>query len=146
MKIKTEYRLKLCSIACLLILGSNAVQLSAEESLLTVKEIMNAIITPTTATIWSAYQLQTDAQWQEVKNAALSVIAAANLLQLGGSAENEAQFATETDWKNYNQQMIAAARLVIVAAENKDEEALSIAGNDALYPPCESCHQRYQKP
>jgi len=40
--------------------------------------------------------------------------------------------------------MIEAAKLVILAADNKDEEALSVAGNDALYPPCESCHQQYQ--
>jgi cytochrome c556 len=52
--------------------------------------------------------------------------------------------AAETDWKTYNQQMIEAARLVILATDNKDEEALSAAGNDALYPPCESCHQQYQ--
>ena len=37
-----------------------------------------------------------------------------------------------------------AARQVLVAAEKKDEEALFNAGNDALYPPCESCHQQYQ--
>ena len=43
----------------------------------------------------------------------------------------------------YNQQMITAARAAITAIANKDEEALFNAGNDQLYPPCESCHQRY---
>ncbi len=61
-----------------------------------------------------------------------------------GAGEGEAAMASETGWKTYNQQMIEAARLVISAADNKDEEALSAAGNDALYPPCESCHQQYQ--
>ena len=41
--------------------------------------------------------------------------------------------------------MIAAARAVITAVGQKDEEALFAAGNDALYPPCESCHQQYQQ-
>ena len=47
---------------------------------LTVKEVMNAIITPMPNTIWGAYQLETDAQWQSVENAAFTVISAGNLL------------------------------------------------------------------
>lgn len=125
-------------------LSMSFAQSSAQQPLLTVKEIMNAMITPATTTIWGAYQLETEAQWQEVRNAALSVIAAANLLQSGGAGEGEAEVAAQADWQSYNQQMIDAARLVITATQNKDEEALSVAGNDALYPPCESCHQQYQ--
>lgn len=112
---------------------------------LTIKEVMNAIITPTTNTIWGAYQLESDAQWQEVQNAALTVIAAGNLLALGGSAGNEVAMAAEEDWQQYNAQMIAAAREVLEAVAEKDEEALSNAGNNSLYPPCESCHQQYQQ-
>jgi hypothetical protein len=116
----------------------------ANLSLLTNKEIMNAIITPMTAIIWGAYDLETDGEWQEVSNAALAVIAAGNLLVGGGAGEGEEVTAVETDWQSYNNQMIKAARQVLVAAEKKDEEALFNAGNDALYPPCESCHQQYQ--
>ncbi len=116
----------------------------ASLSLLTIKEIMNAIITPMTAIIWGAYDLETDGEWQEVSNAALAVIAAGNLLVRGGVGEGEEVTAAETDWQSYNNQMIKAARQVLVAAEKKDEEALFNAGNDALYPPCESCHQQYQ--
>ena len=105
---------------------------------------MNAIITPMTAIIWGAYDLETDGEWQEVSNAALAVIAAGNLLVRGGAGEGEEVTAVETDWQSYNNQMIKAARQVLVAAEKKDEEALFNAGNDALYPPCESCHQQYQ--
>ena len=112
--------------------------------LLTVKQIMNALITPTTATIWGAYQLQTDAEWQEVENAALAVIAAGDLLTEGGAGEGESALAAEADWQRYNAQMIAAARQVLEAVAARDEEALFTAGNDALYPPCESCHQQYQ--
>ena len=116
----------------------------ASLSLLTIKEIMNAIITPMTAIIWGAYDLETDGEWQEVSNAALAVIAAGNLLVRGGAGEGEEVTAVETDWQSYNNQMIKAARQVLVAAGKKDEEALFNAGNDALYPPCESCHQQYQ--
>lgn len=141
MKKIRYFILTIVSVFCL---GVSMAQPEAQRPLLTVKEIMNAMITPTTTTIWGAYQLETEAQWQEVNNAALSVIAAGNLLQLGGAGEGEAMQAQEADWQRYNQQMIDAARQVIAAVENRDEDALSAAGNDALYPPCESCHQQYQ--
>jgi cytochrome c556 len=133
------------SLLSLLGLSVSLAQTDEHRPLLSVKEIMNGLITPTTTTIWGAYQLETDAQWQEVRNAALSVIAAGNLLRFGGAGEGEVATAVETDWKTYKRLMIEAARLVITAADNKDEEALSAAGNDALYPSCESCHQQYQK-
>lgn len=142
--MKNKFVLIAVGFFSLLCLSVSVAQTNEQQPLLSVKEIMNGLITPTTTTIWGAYQLETEAQWQEVRNAALSVIAAGNLLQLGGAGEGEASKAAESDWQNYNQQMIAAARLVLVATENKDEEALSAAGNDALYPPCESCHQQYQ--
>lgn len=116
----------------------------AAAPLLTVKQIMNGLITPTTATIWGAYQLETEAQWQEVENAALAVIGAGNLLALGGAGDGEVAMAAEAPWQDFNNDMIAAARQVLLAVEAQDEDALFAAGNDALYPPCESCHQRYQ--
>ena len=112
---------------------------------LSVKEIMNSIVTPATNTIWRAYQLETESQWQEVGHAATAVIGAANLLMLGGTGEGEAEIAGEAEWQRYNQQLLAAAQQVLLAVDKRDENALSQVGNDALYPPCESCHQAYQK-
>tara|TARA_B110000914_G_scaffold70468_1_gene61587 strand:+ start:594 stop:1025 length:432 start_codon:yes stop_codon:yes gene_type:complete len=140
-----KFTIAAVSLFSLLCLSMSFAQTDERQPLLSVKDIMNGLIVPTTTTIWGAYQLETDAQWQEVRNAALSVIAAGNLLQFGGAGEGEVVAAAEEDWKTYNQQMIEAARLVIVAADNKDEEKLSAVGNDVLYPPCESCHQQYQK-
>lgn len=112
---------------------------------LSVKEIMNSIVTPATNTIWGAYQLETESQWQEVGHAATAVIGAANLLMLGGTGEDETEIAGEAEWQRFNQQLLAAARQVLVAVDERDENAMSQVGNDALYPPCESCHQAYQK-
>lgn len=122
---KTKY--VVLGIASLCGLGVSIAQTDKQESLLSVKEIMNAMITPATTTIWGAYQLETEAQWQEVNNAALSVIAAGNLLQLGRTGAGEAQRAQEADWLQHSQLMIDAARRVIAAVQNKDEEALSAA-------------------
>lgn len=129
------------SFGLLLLVNSALAQITPE---LTVKEIMNALITPTTNTIWGAYQLETEAEWKEIENAALAVIAAGNLLALGGSGPGESAAAAEAEWRQYNEQMIAAAREVLIAVSARDEEALSNAGNNSLYPPCESCHQQYQ--
>lgn len=138
-------KIVLTTIAASMVLFAIQFQSSAQTGAqLTVKEIMNAIITPMTATIWGAYQLEGDAQWQEIENAALTVIAAGNLLASGVSESQFSARATEAAWQDYNRQMITAARQVIAAVDKKDEEALSNAGNDALYPPCESCHQDYQ--
>ena len=112
---------------------------------LSVKEIMNSIVTPATNTIWGAYQLETESQWQEVARAATAVVGAANLLMLGGTGEGEVEIAREAEWQHFNQQLLAAARQVLLAVDKRDESVLSQVGNDALYPPCESCHQAYQK-
>ena len=77
--------------------------------------------------------------------AATAVIGAANLLMLGGTGEREAEIAGEAEWQRFNQQLLAAAGQVLVAVDKRDENVLSQVGNDALYPPCESCHQIYQK-
>ena len=59
-----------------------------------------------------------------------------NVKTAGGDASND-------DWQQFNDQMISAARAALTAISNQDEEALFNAGNDQLYPPCESCHQKY---
>jgi hypothetical protein len=110
---------------------------AGQDSGLTVEQIMKAIIAPMTGTLWGAYEIQTPARWQELENAALTVVAAGSLLNgTGPNAANE-------DWQEYSQQMIVAARAALAAIAEQDEEALFNAGNDQLYPPCESCHQRY---
>ena len=114
------------------------------QPLLTVRQIMNAVVTPTTATIWGAYELETDMEWQEVKDAALALIDAGNLLKMGGSGAEEQLISQEDDWKTFNSEMIAAAEKAIAAVEARDEDTLFAIGNDLLYPPCESCHQQYQ--
>lgn len=135
---------KLSSLLALSLVCSALFAQPVAAPLLTVKQVMNGLITPTTATIWGAYQLETEAQWQAVENAALTVIGAGNLLALGGAGDGEVAMAAESEWQGYNNNMIAAARQVLDAVAAQDEEALFTAGNDALYPPCESCHQHYQ--
>jgi len=117
--------------------NGSGVAAAAEDSTLTVRQIMQSIIAPMTTILWGAYDIQNDQQWQELENAAVSVIAAGILLESIGTDSSQA------DWRTFNQKMSDAARAALAAIQNQDEEALFTAGNDQLYPPCESCHQRY---
>ena len=134
----------IAALTCL-IFGTEVMAEHPDKPLLTVKQLMNAVITPTTGTIWGASDLKTDAQWQAVEHAALAVIAAGNLLSNGGAGDGEVAMAANADWQTYNNQMINAARQVIDAVKARDEDKLFEVGNNALYPPCEACHQTYQK-
>jgi len=131
-------------VGAVTVLLTSSAQTAEQAPLLTVKQVMNALLIPMTTVIWGAYELQTDAEWLAVENAALGVLAAGNLLAIGGAGDAQTALALEPDWQRYNQQMISAARSVLAAVAVKDEEALSAAGNEGLYPPCESCHQQYQ--
>ena len=57
------------NLRCLVLLFFSGLTFSQSQTtvapILTVKEIMNAIITPTTATIWGAYELESESEWQE---------------------------------------------------------------------------------
>lgn len=133
------------ALTLFLVSGTTASQSSKDSQLpSTVRQIMNSIVTPTTAIIWGAYELEAESEWMDVKNAALSLIDAGALLNADGLQGEERLIAQEDAWKEFNAQMISAAEKVIEAVEAKDEERLFSVGNDLLYPPCESCHQEYQ--
>lgn len=133
------------ALTLFLVSGTAAPQSSKDSQLpSTVRQIMNSIVTPTTAIIWGAYELEAESEWMDVKNAALSLIDAGALLNADGLQGEERLIAQEDAWKEFNAQMISAAEKVIEAVEAKDEERLFSVGNDLLYPPCESCHQEYQ--
>ena len=133
------------ALTLFLVSGTTAPQSSKNSQLpSTVRQIMNSIVTPTTAIIWGAYELEAESEWMDVKNAALSLIDAGALLNADGLQGEERLIAQEDAWKEFNAQMISAAEKVIEAVEARDEERLFSVGNDLLYPPCESCHQEYQ--
>ncbi|MEH6910443.1 MAG: hypothetical protein V7459_07635 [Oceanicoccus sp.] len=94
--------------------------------------------------IWQAQEISTTGQWQQIEKAALALIEAGNGVMTSGG-ENDQLLVTQPDWQRYNQQMIDAAKKVIVAVKNTDEDALFETGNADLYPPCEGCHQQYKK-
>ncbi|MEJ8567698.1 hypothetical protein [Elongatibacter sediminis] len=109
----------------------------------TVKDIMTQQVVPASDTIWGASELATDAEWKPVGDAARVLVKAGESLSGGGASEVEQAWIAQPEWQAFNQQMIDAARQILIAVEQRDEEALFNIGNDALYPPCAGCHERY---
>ncbi|MDX1489915.1 MAG: hypothetical protein R3332_01400 [Pseudohongiellaceae bacterium] len=123
---------------------STSLVLAQQPEELSKEQIMTTIITPTTATIWGAYQI-TDEQWAGLDEAAQTLVKASEATLKGGGTESGQALAQNAQWQLYAQQMLDAATAIRGAIADKDEERMFNIGNDELYPPCESCHQEFNR-
>jgi len=115
----------------------------AFEPLVSIREIMELTITPATNKLWSAWEEPaSDAEWRQMEEAAITLLAASNLIALGGNGTMDMDWAQQPAWKTINATMIAAGQAALAASRNRDQQALLAAG-DNLLPPCEGCHQLY---
>ena len=105
----------------------------------TVKEVMESVITPATNTLWGAEDPQTDEAWQQLEDAAITTITAGTYVARGGSGTSDQEWSSAPEWQAFNNVMIKAATDALNAIRERDVEALFVA-NDVLYPPCEGCH------
>lgn len=105
----------------------------------TVMSIMLTEIMPASDLLWGVDNPQSDAEWQELADAADAVIAAFESIRHGGSGPNGKQWATEKIWQEYIDASIGAANKAKKAGLQKNLD-LMYEANDELYPPCESCH------
>ncbi|NOX70321.1 MAG: hypothetical protein GXP15_14115 [Gammaproteobacteria bacterium] len=112
---------------------------SADAHKVTVKEVMEAVITPATNTLWGAEDPQTDEAWKELESAAIATVTAGTYVARGGSGESDREWSSEEEWQAFNTAMIEAAMDALTAIRARDIDALYDA-NDVLYPPCEGCH------
>lgn len=138
-------------LACSLALAAAVLPGSAQEGglpadgspLVTIKEVMEKTITPATNTIWNAFDPPTsEAQWQALEEAAITLLVASQATALGGTGPMDNQWAAEPAWKAFNQVMIQAGNDALQAIRKRDHDALLAAG-DVLYPPCEGCHLQF---
>jgi hypothetical protein len=111
--------------------------------LVTIRELMEKTITPATNTLWAAYEPpSTDEQWLALEEAAVTLLAAANVAALGGTGPRDNEWVKEPAWKAFNQIMIDAGYDALAAIRARDHEAL-LAAADVMYPPCEGCHLQF---
>lgn len=112
--------------------------------LVSILELMEKTITPATNTLWGAYEPPaTDEEWAKLEEAAITLLAAANLTAIGGTGPMDAEWVKQPAWRAFNQVMTQAAADALKAIRARDHESFLVAANDVLYPPCEGCHMAF---
>jgi hypothetical protein len=112
------------------------------------KLLMQSVVDPNADIIWEAVKSidtkagsqeirpTTDEEWTAVRNAAVTVAEAGNLLMLVPRAKNG------DDWMKKAQEMINTGEAAIRAAEAKNADRLFTVGGD-IYDACSHCHASY---
>lgn len=107
-----------------------------------VKEVMTAVITPATNTMWSIEDPQTEEEWLFFEQAAVVVMTAGFMVRDGGGGPEDDAWADNANWRSWTDTMIAAAATAKAAAQEKDLDAY-LEATEIMYPPCEECHIAY---
>ena len=112
------------------------------------KLLMQAVVDPNADFIWDAVKSidtkegsqeirpKTEEQWTAVRNAAVTVAEAGNLMMLVPRAKDGGE------WMKRAQEMIDTGEAAIRAAEAKNADRLFTVGGD-IYEACSNCHRRY---
>lgn len=135
-------------LLCTLILGAMAALTAAGQDdpppipEMSVNDLMIAVITPATNTLWGVEDPRTTEDWQVFIDAADMVIDAGRKIKVGGTGPNDADWAADPAWQAFADALIDAGRDARQAALDQDIEAMFTAG-EVLYPPCEECHVQF---
>ena len=102
------------------------------------RQIMLAVTIPSSDRVFAAAAEPptTDEQWVAVERAALELAESGNLLLIPGRAVDDG------DWSRYSHMLIDTASKAYAAAQAKDIDGVSDAGN-VIYEACEGCHKKY---
>ena len=141
----------LSGITFIVLAAKDAGKPIAAEPVASVKQLMQGVIIPASATVYNSVSTtitekgteevfpRNDGEWENVASNAMVLIEAANMLKVEGRAKDD------TDWGRMSDAMATAARQVVQATEKKDVEALLAAG-EPLNNSCDNCHRRYETP
>jgi prophage DNA circulation protein len=121
--------------------AATAQQQNPDKAAATVKEIMQTMTEPSSDVIFTAAsEPPTDQQqWEAVRKSAVVLAESGNLLMTGGRVKDN------TTWMEMARALVDQADATVKAAEARNSEALSKAGDD-VYLTCEVCHARYLEP
>lgn len=113
-----------------------------------VKQLMNAVIDPSADQIWDAVgwivtahgeeekRPKNDEEWAAVRNHAIALTEAGNLLMMAPRAKDGGE------WMTLSQALVDTGQSAWRAAEAKDVQKLFDSGGD-VYTACSNCHQKY---
>jgi len=118
------------------------------DSVADVEQLMLTVIDPAADVYWDSvgtvmtmegteeYAPSTLQEWEAVRNAAIVVSEAGNLLLMPGRIQEGEQ------WTEMALALVSSGRKALAAAENRDPEAVFTAGGD-LYLVCADCHAAF---
>jgi cytochrome c553 len=131
--------LALSMIALLVVTMTIQAQSRSTNPVATIKQIQEAMISPSSDTIFNVGRAApaSDEEWLVVRNAAVILAEAGNLLMLEGRAKDTEQ------WMDLAGELVAAGNDALVAAESQDVAAVLDSGN-RIAAACEACHQPYR--
>ena len=115
---------------------------SSEADTNSVNWMMLNVITPASNTLWGVEDPSSDAEWQELADAATRIIDVVAQLRKDGSGPFDQEWSADPAWQAFLDTLAGAARDAQKAATDNDLDALFNA-NDVLYPPCEECHLQF---
>jgi len=115
-----------------------------------VKQIMKGITGPAATVVYNAVGTtmsskgteekapHTDAEWEEVGNAAAALIESGNLLLMGSRVVDRG------DWLKESRALIEAGKQALKATQTKNADGVFAAG-EPINQTCDNCHHKYQR-
>jgi hypothetical protein len=115
-----------------------------------VSQIMKGTVGPSSDAVFGAVEIdlddkgtherkpETDAQWESVRNSAITLMETGNLLMMPGRARDGGV------WIEQSRALVEAGAKAAKAAEAKDAQGLLTAGAQ-INSSCDACHARYMK-
>ena len=113
-----------------------------------VRLLMVSVLDPSADYIWDSvktiitlegteeFRPETEEEWVAVRNQAIVLAEAGNLLMIGSRARDQ------QNWIAWSQDMTDAAEKVMHAAEARDADRIFDLGED-IYLACAGCHEQY---
>ena len=123
----------------LLALVSAGAQQSTVKPVATVKQLHEAMITPSSDALFDVGREapKDDKAWAALRNNAVILAESGNLLMLAGRAKDNGA------WMKLSRELVDSGVVALKAAEAKNVDALLKAG-DVIVPVCEKCHEVYR--
>ncbi|MGH1471807.1 MAG: hypothetical protein ACRBCS_11475 [Cellvibrionaceae bacterium] len=119
---------------------------AANQSTVSIKEIMTGIIEPASNTLWGAALddniPQTNSDWDTLEQAAIQLIVATSSISSGGSGINDNAWANTEEWQTYNDQMASVSEEILNLIRERKYDDMLDAGN-VLIEPCGACHTAF---
>lgn len=138
----------LASVAAFLCSACNRPQPVPYKPVADVKELMNDIVDPAAADVWGASGWITtkdgvfergptsDEEWTAVRNRAMTIAEAGNLLMMAPRAKDGGQ------WMTFARALVDKGEGCVKAADAKNKQRMFDVGGE-LYQTCLNCHQQY---